>query len=143
MSHNRLGQWTLPGAVVAWNIGAEVGGPPAAENQTLSIAIWADSKELTIQHICKRVSGQLEQVIARGAPGGRGRPIGGDPEQVEDVGRLLRRGGGPAREGVGGRGYGPELLHGGRLLVHQLLGRLVIDIAPVSCSTPKSTNKIR
>ena len=28
---NIRGQVTLPGAVVAWNIGAEVGGPPAAE----------------------------------------------------------------------------------------------------------------
>ena len=26
------GQLTLPGAVVAWNMGAEVGGPPAAFN---------------------------------------------------------------------------------------------------------------
>ena len=98
----------------------------------------------TVQHVCEGVPRELKKVVAGGSacpegPGGGLTPSrGGDPKQVEDVGRLLGAWGGARRKGIGGRGARPELLHGRGLLLHQLLRRLVVDVAAtVGCGAPE------
>ena len=100
----------------------------------------------TVQHVCEGVPRELKKVVAGGSacpegPGGGLTPSrGGDPKQVEDVGRLLGPGRGRRGEGVGGGGAGPELLHGGGLLLHQLLRRLLINVAAtIGCGAAEST----
>ena len=60
----------------------------------------------TVQHVCEGVPRELKKVVAGGSAcpegprGGLTPSRGGDPKQVEDVGRLLGAGGGPAAKGL-------------------------------------------
>ena len=110
------------------------------------------SKNLTIiQHVGKWIPRQLEQIITSSCSCSRSWRWCTAPswrslhsKQVQDVWRLLRPStSGSSCEGVGGAGGGSELLHGSGLLLHQLLGCPLVNVASIGGCTSKCTeNKI-